>query len=73
MTFTLSISAGALFVVGLSVALFVAVSVFCRWHRMFDEWSDPMNFMALFVLLAYAVLWAVPSLVAWAVWATWFR
>ena len=74
MSLTITLSAGALVVIAIAVILFVVVTVVCHQAGMFDGGSGYLGGLdSLFVIIAYAVLWAVPSLLAWAAWATWFR
>jgi ABC-type dipeptide/oligopeptide/nickel transport system permease subunit len=72
MTFTIPLS---LFViVSLSALLFFAVTVFA-WHSgLFDGGSSGYagGMDGLFLIILYAVLWAIPSLAGWAIYATWF-
>ncbi|MGE0745279.1 MAG: hypothetical protein AB7K86_08530 [Rhodospirillales bacterium] len=68
---TFAISWAALSLIGLSAALFIGVTVLCRRAGFFE--ADNYGIGALFALGAYSVLWAIPTLIAWAVWATWLR
>jgi hypothetical protein len=68
LTFTLS----AAVVVGFSILCLLLVTGFCFIAGLFDG-PDPYGIAWMFGLIFYACGWVVPSLVAWAVWATWFR
>lgn len=72
MTLTIALSTGAVFLIVASAMLFIAVTVFCGYAGLFDG-GDTYGIGALFTLAIYAILWAIPSLVAWGVWAMWFR
>lgn len=57
-----------------SMLLFICVTIFCYWQGMFDGGGGYAGGLdGLFIVIAYAVLWVVPTLLAWAVWATWWR
>jgi hypothetical protein len=60
------------YVITLSVALLVAVTVFCHVAGMFDG-GDRLGVNTVFIVIYYAVGWLLPSLVALVVWAIWFR
>ena len=60
----------------MSLLLFIGVTIFCHQAGMFDAGGGG-GFVAgldsLFATIVYLICWAVPSLLAWAVWATWWR
>jgi len=56
-------------VIVLSVLLFLAVNLFARSQRITT--SSGLEVIALIML--YTNFWIIPSLLAWAVWATWFK
>lgn len=65
----------ALLVIGsLSALLFVAVTVFAWYSGLFDGGSSgyAAGLEGFFIIILYAVLWAIPSLAGWAIYATWF-
>lgn len=70
-TFTLPF----LLLAGFSLALFIGVTILAHSQGMFDGSGGGYlgGIDALFTIILYAVFWAVPSLLAWAVWATWWR
>lgn len=70
MTIAISTSVLALVVVSLLFLLFV--TAFCWRAGLFDG-PDPYGIGWLFGFMFYVCGWVVPSLVAWAAWATWFR
>lgn len=71
---TLTISLSALVLIGLSVALFIGVTVLCFMQGMFDGGGGYAGGLgSIFTFLFYVVFWAVPSLAGWAIWATWWR
>lgn len=71
---TLTLSLPLLMLVGFSLLLFISVTIFCHSQGMFDGGGGYLGGIdALFTLIVYGMFWAVPSLMAWAVWATWFR
>jgi hypothetical protein len=70
MTFTISLA--AVLLLAFSALCFIGTTVFIR--RMGGHGgSDTYGIGALFDMLIYLALWVVPSLLAWAVWATWLR
>ena len=73
MTLTLSLS--VLVLIGISLSLFVGVTILAHSQGMFDRGGGGYlgGINALFTIILYAVFWAVPSLLAWAIWATWWR
>lgn len=54
----------------LSVALLIAATVICYWAGFFD--NDTFDIGSLFAFVVYLLVWVIPSLIAWGVWATWF-
>lgn len=68
MTVTLSLP----FLLGicLSVALFAGVTVLAWTQGLFED--APYGVGGMFALMLYAILWALPSLAGWAIYATWF-
>lgn len=72
MTFTLTLGLVPLVLIGVSVILFGLATWACASQGLF-EGSDTFGVGAMFTLVIYAVLWAIPSLIAWAVYATWFK
>lgn len=69
-TISLTISSGALTLLLGSAVLFVVAAVLTRPFR---EQPDSTGLGLVFTLLGFAMAWAIPSLVAWALWATWLR
>lgn len=72
MTLTFSITLSGALVIGFSVFLLIATTGFCLIAGLFDG-DDPWGVAWIFTLIIYGICWAMPSLIAWAVWATWFR
>jgi hypothetical protein len=72
MNITLTFTVSAAMVVGFSVLCLVLVTAFCVVAGLFNG-PDPYRIGWVFGLIVYVCGWVVPSLVAWAVWATWFR
>ena len=70
MTFTIAMP--ALWIILTSAALFIGVTALTIWQGMWDG-GDPYGVGAMFICFIYMVLWALPSLIIWAVWATWFK
>ena len=71
---TLTLSLPFLLLAGFSLGLFIGVTILCHTQGLFEGGGVYLaGIDSLFTLILYAVLWAVPSLGAWAVWATWFR
>jgi hypothetical protein len=71
---TISLSAGAITVIAICVGLFLAATACCAKADLFGSKAGMASaFDGAFILLIYALVWAVPSLIAWAVWATWLR
>lgn len=65
-TFSLAAAVG----IALSGLLFIAVAVLCHQQGLFDG-HDTHGIGAMFTLLLFGILWAVPSLAGWAIYATW--
>jgi len=60
--------------IGLSAVLFIAVTLLLLWGGFFDDSGGfYAGFTAVCNLLAYTIFWAIPTLIGWAVYATWFR
>ena len=72
MEFAITLSGGAVAIIGVSIVLFALVTALCIQQGLFGA-DDQYGIAFLFALCFYAALWAVPSLLIWAVWATWFR
>ena len=72
MSVTFSIQFSAAMVIGFSLLLLIAVTAFCVKSGLWDD-GDPWGIGWMFTIIIYACFWAVPSLAAWAVWATWLR
>lgn len=72
MTVSVTLSLGAAVLMIFSLVLFVVVTVVQRHMGMFDG-ADSLGIGGLFSLLFYVLFWALPSVLAWAVWATWLR
>lgn len=72
---TLTISLPVLILLGLSLALFVGATILAHSQGMFDAGGGGYlgGIDAMFTMILYTLLWALPSLLAWAVWATWWR
>ena len=72
---TITISLGAMILIGISVALFVGTTILCHLQGLFDGSSGGYlsGLDSLFTIIIYAVFWAIPSLASWAIWATWWR
>lgn len=71
---TLTISLPALILIGISLALFIGVTVLCFYQGMFDNSGGYAGGLdGLFTLILYLIFWALPSLAGWAIWATWWR
>jgi len=71
---TLTISLPLLILLGISLALFATVTVLCHCQGLFDGGDGYLAGLdSLFTLILYGMFWAVPSLMAWAIWATWWR
>ena len=68
-----AISTGALVIIGLSIALFIATTWLCYLQGMFDGSPDTYGVGAIFTMFFYMLFWGIPTLVIWAVWATWFK
>ena len=73
MTFSISLSLGAVLLLAMSLLLFVLVTWFCVSQGLFDDGGGYIDLSGFFVFVIYVIGWAMPSLVAWAVWATWFQ
>ena len=71
---TLTLSLPVLVLLGISFALFIGVTILAHSQGMLDGGGGYLGGIdALFTIILYAVFWAVPSLLAWAIWATWWR
>jgi hypothetical protein len=70
MTITFSVQFSALMVVAFSLFCLMATTAFCWVSGLFDG-NDPWGIGWMFGLIFYCCGWVVPSLVAWATWATW--
>lgn len=71
---TLTISLPVLILLCISFALFVGVTILCLSQGLFDRGGGYLGGIdAMFTIIIYAVAWAIPSLLAWAAWATWWR
>ena len=72
---TLTLSLPVLVLLGISFALFIGVTILAHSQGMLDGGGGGYlgGIDALFTIILYAVFWAVPSLLAWAIWATWWR
>lgn len=74
MTLTLTLPLPLLLLLGFSGLLFLVVTALCHRRGLFDSCGGLGDvFAGLFLIVNYAIFWAVPSLLAWAVWATWFK
>lgn len=60
-----------LILLGISFVLFLGATLVCRWQRFFEQ--DDLGLGAAFAMLVYAILWALPSVLLWAIWATWIK
>jgi hypothetical protein len=54
-----------------SLVLFIAVTVLAHQQGLFD--GDSLGVGAMFALTFYLLFWLAPTLLAWAVWATWWK
>ena len=72
---TLTLSLPVLILIGISFAMFIGVTILAHSQGMFDGGGGGYlgGIDALFTIILYAVFWVVPSLLAWAIWATWWR
>jgi hypothetical protein len=73
--FTFSLSIGAMALIALTIVLFVGMTLLCWLGGLFDGAGGAFgcDTSPLFIAFFFAIGWALPSLAAWAVWATWFR
>lgn len=72
MTFAIELTSTALIIAACSCVLFLFVTWLAHSQGIFDG-GDPFGIAFIFGLALYAALWATPSLLAWAVYATWFK
>lgn len=72
---TITLTLPFLLLAGFSLGLFIGVTILCHQQGLFDAGGGGYlgGIDALFTIILYAILWAIPSLIAWAAWATWFR
>lgn len=71
---TITLTLPFLLLAGFSLLLFIAVTFLAHQQGMFDGGGGYAGGLdGLFLMMLYALLWAAPSLLAWAVWATWWR
>lgn len=69
---TIALPTGLAIIIAVSVVLFILVTFLCGLSGLFDG-HDSMGIGALMIVIFYSALWLVPSLLAWAVWATWWK
>lgn len=65
------ISAPTLYLFGFSLFLFTLVTIWLWQMSMFDD--DSLGIGGMFCMIFYSALWACPTLLAWAIYATWFK
>jgi len=72
---TLTISLPVLILIGVCLALFIGVTLLAHSQGLFDKGGGGYlgGIDSLFTMILYTLLWAVPSLLIWAIWATWWR
>lgn len=74
MTVAFTLSTGAMVVLAISLALLIGCTLIAWCQDMFGSSGGYLGGLdGLFLFLLYACLWAVPSLLVWAVWATWWK
>ena len=65
----MTISLSALAFIGADIVLFIGVTLLCWFGGLFDvhldRWAWP------FLAINYTIFWLMPTVIAWAVWATW--
>jgi hypothetical protein len=71
---TITLSLPFLLLAGFSLLLFIGVTILGHYQGMFDGGDGYAGGLGgLFLIILYAILWAGPSLLAWAIWATWWK
>jgi len=68
---TITISLGVVGLLAFSLVLFLLVTWLIGAQGLFFD--DTFGIGALFAIAFYAILWVIPSLIAWGIWATWFK
>lgn len=68
----ISLSIATIIMLCVSIILFLAVSIFAYTQGMFDGGGD-YNLAPIFIATFYAIGWVIPSLLMWAIYATWFK
>lgn len=57
--------------IGLSTALLFATTFFVVKNRL--NHKDQFGFGLMLTIILYAVFWVIPSILAWAIYATWWK
>lgn len=71
---TITLPLPLLLLAGLSLLLFINATILAHKNGMFDGGGGYAGGVeAIFLVALYLIFWALPSLLAWAVWATWWR
>lgn len=71
---TVTLTMPFLLLAGLSLLLFIGATILAHQQGLFDGGGGYAGGLdAVFIVILYAVFWAIPSLLAWAVWATWWK
>lgn len=70
MTFTITLP--LILLLAFSFVMFILATLL-NWQQGLFEPASDYGFGGLFAAMIYAILWAIPSLLAWAIYATWGR
>jgi len=71
---TITLTLPLLLLAGFSLLLFIGVTILAYSQGLYDGRGGLGGAMeGAFLVILYAICWALPSLLTWAVWATWLR
>jgi hypothetical protein len=74
MNFTITVTLPFVLLACFSLLLFIVVTIYAVRQGLFEQTGGyAAGIEGLFTGLLYSIFWAVPSLFAWAAWATWWR
>lgn len=70
---TFSISLAVLVGLAFSAVLFIIATVICWRQGLFDGGGGYAGGLdAVFIIFMYVIFWILPSILTWAIYATWF-
>lgn len=72
MTYSITMNVWHLGLIFFSVILFIAAGLLCKSQGLFDG-PDTYGIGGFFIVGIFAIFWGMPSVLAWAIWATWIK